>query len=56
MEAHARTLVADEEGLTILVWALGAALIVAPLAVALFAFSNHAAVDAGIVVGGAITG
>ena len=51
---HARALAADDDGLTILAWALGAAFIVAPLAAALFAFSNDAALDAGTVADEAI--
>ena len=56
VDAHACTLITDKEGLTILAWALGAALVVAPLTVALFAFSNDAVDDVGIAAGGMITG
>ena len=55
VEAHARTLVADEEGLTILAYALGAAVILVPMAGAIYAFSNGAAADAATIVDGAIS-
>lgn len=54
--AHARTLVGDEEGLTILAYALGAAVILVPMAGAIYAFSNGAATDAAAVVDAAIPG
>jgi hypothetical protein len=44
----------DEEGLTMLAYALGAAVIIVPLAAAVFAFGNDAATDAGAVVDAAI--
>jgi Flp pilus assembly pilin Flp len=44
----------DEEGLTMLAYALGAAVIIVPLALAVLAFGNSAVTDAGTIVDGAL--
>ena len=49
-----RDLERDEEGLTMLAYALGAAVIIVPLAAAVLAFGNKAVTDAGVVVDGAL--
>ncbi len=49
-----RDLKRDEEGLTMLAYALGAAVIIVPLAAAVLAFGNKAVTDAGVVVDGAL--
>ena len=46
----------DEEGLTMLAYALGAAVIVVPLAIAIALFGTGAVDDAGNAVDGAIAG
>ena len=55
IEAHARTLVEDDEGLTILAYALGAVFILVPGAAAVYAFSNGAAADASDILDNAIS-
>ena len=49
-----RDLKRDEEGLTMLAYALGAAVIIVPLATAVFAFGMDAVNDAGAKVDGAL--
>ena len=51
---HARALAQDEQGLTILAYAFGAAFILAPLAAALYLFGTSTAGDAGDIVNDAI--
>ncbi len=51
-----RKLQQDEEGLSLLAYALGAAVIVAPLAVLLFQFGDSAVKDASAEVKVALTG
>ena len=51
---HDARLQRDEQGLTMLAYALGAALIVAPIAILTFEFSNQAATDAEAIVDAAI--
>lgn len=46
----------DEEGLSLLAYALGAALVVVPIAAALLTFGEGAVTDAEAVVDGAIAG
>ena len=49
-----RDLRRDEEGLTMLAYALGAAVIIVPLAAAVLAFGNSAVTDAGVKVDAAL--
>ena len=49
-----RELQRDEEGLTMLAYALGAAVIIVPLAAAIFAFGQSAVNDAAAKVNGAL--
>ncbi len=49
-----RALKRDEEGLTMLAYALGAAVIIVPLAAAVLAFGNSAVTDAGVKVDAAL--
>ena len=49
-----RDLKRDEEGLTMLAYALGAAVIIVPLAAAVLAFGNSAVTDAGVKVDAAL--
>ena len=49
-----RDLRRDEEGLTMLAYALGAAVIIVPLAAAVLAFGNAAVDDAGLKVDAAL--
>ena len=52
---HDAKLQRDEQGLTMLAYALGAAVIIVPIAALTFEFSNQAANDAEAVVDAAIT-
>ena len=49
-----RDLQRDEEGLTILAYALGAAIVVIPLAFLVIGFGTSAVTDAGVIVDGAL--
>ena len=51
---HARALVQDEQGLTILAYALGAAVILVPMAAAMYLFGASTASDASDIVDNAI--
>ncbi len=55
VKLHDAKLQRDEQGLTMLAYAMGAAIILVPLAGLMFAFSNDTATEAEAVIDAAIT-